>query len=343
MTFSHDTILVTGCTGFIAKHIVLRLVEGGAHVRGTLRDPARTGEIHHLLDAAGLPRERFEAVVADLERDEGWREAAQGCRFVLHTASPFPAAQPRDKFALVPPARNGAVRALTAAKEAGAQRVVMTSSVAAIFYGHGRDRSRLFTERDVSEVESPTISPYAVSKTEAEKAAWETLAGSATELVTINPSLVFGPLLDAQLGTSASIVRMMMNGRFPLLPDIGFGVVDVRDVAAAHVAALQVPEARGRRFIVSAGGLSLLQISEVLAREFPDLARRLPRRTFPSWPIEMAARVSRRARMLAAELGAPKRLDAGPAKEVLGLRFHTPDEAVQALGKSLIRFDLVQR
>ena len=209
MTFSQETILVTGCTGFIAKHIVLRLVEGGAHVRGTLRDPARAKEIHQLLDAAGLPRERFEAIVADLERDGGWRGAAQGCRFVLHTASPFPAAQPRDKFALVPPARDGAVRALTAAKEAGAQRVVMTSSVAAIFYGHGRDRSRLFTERDVSDVDSPNISPYAVSKTEAEKAAWETLAGSSTELVTINPSLVFGPLLDARLGTSASIVRMM--------------------------------------------------------------------------------------------------------------------------------------
>lgn len=343
MTLSDDMILVTGCTGFIAKHIVLKLIETGGRVRGTLRDPARADEIHRLLDAAGLPRNRFEAVVANLERDEGWREAARGCRFVLHTASPFPAAQPRDKFALVPPARDGAVRALTAAKEAGAQRVVMTSSVAAIFYGHGRDRARLFTERDVSDVGSPNISPYAVSKTEAEKAAWDTLAGSSTELVTINPSLVFGPLLDAQLGTSASILRMMMNGRFPVLLDIGFGVVDVRDVAAAHVAALQVPEARGRRFIVSGGELSLLQISEILAREFPDLARRLPRRTFPSWPIEMAARVSRRARMLAAELGAPKRLDAGPTEDVLGLRFHTPEEAVRALGESLLRFDLVKR
>lgn len=338
-----ETVLVTGCTGFIAKHIVVRLVREGARVRGTLRDAARADEIHQLLDEAGLPRERFESRVADLNSDAGWREAAAECRFVLHTASPFPAAQPRDKFALVPAAKGGAVRVLEAAKAAGAERVVMTSSVAAIFYGHGPDRSRVFTERDISNVESDSISPYAVSKTEAEKAAWETLAGSRTQLVTINPSLVFGPLLDRRFGTSASIVRMVMNGRIPALLDIGFGVVDVRDVAEAHVAALRTPEARGRRFIISAGALTLTEISEELARAFPEIARRLPKRCLPSWPIHAAARVSRRARMLEAELGEAKRLDASAAKACLGLQFREPREAVRTLGESLLRFGLVRK
>ncbi|ALN73741.1 NAD-dependent epimerase/dehydratase family protein [Aureimonas sp. AU20] len=337
-----ETVLVTGCTGFIAKHIVLALVREGARVRGSLRDPARAVELQRLLQAAGLPVDRFENVRADLNREEGWREAVEGCRFVLHTASPFPASQPRDKFALVPEARGGAVRVLEAAKAAHVERVVLTSSVASIFYGHEGERSKLFTDRDVSNVESESISPYAVSKTEAEKAAWQTLAGSGTELVTINPSLVFGPLLDERLGTSATLVRLMMSGRIPAVPKIGFGVVDVRDVAAAHVAALTHPAAAGRRFIVSGGALSLMDIADELRASFPQLARRMPKHLFPSTPIRLAARVSRRARMLAAELGDAKRLDTGPAREVLGMEFREPREAVRALGESLIRFGLVR-
>ncbi|WP_062115890.1 NAD-dependent epimerase/dehydratase family protein [Aureimonas sp. AU40] len=337
-----ETVLVTGCTGFIAKHIVLALVREGARVRGSLRDPARSVELQRLLQAAGLPVDRFESVRADLNREEGWREAVGGCRFVLHTASPFPASQPRAKFALVPEAKGGAVRVLEAAKAAHAERVVLTSSVASIFYGHEGERSKLFTDRDVSNVESESISPYAVSKTEAEKAAWQTLAGSGTELITINPSLVFGPLLDERLGTSATLVRLMMNGRMPAVPKISFGVVDVRDVAAAHVAALTHPAAAGRRFIVSGGALSLMDIADELRASFPQLARRMPKHLFPSTPIRLAARVSRRARMLAAELGDAKRLDTGPAREVLGMEFREPREAVRALGESLIRFGLVR-
>lgn len=338
-----QTVLVTGCTGFIAKHIVLALVREGARVRGTLRDPARPAELLRLLESAGLPTDRFESVPADLNRDEGWREAAAGCRFVLHTASPFPGAQPRERYALVPEARGGAVRVLEAALAAGAERVVLTSSVAAIFYGHAGERGKLFTDQDWSRVESPGISPYAVSKTEAEKAAWALMEGRETELVAINPSLVFGPLLDDRLGTSANLVRLMLNGRMPAVPDIAFGVVDVRDVAAAHVAALTHPAAPGRRFIVSAGSLSLRDIAGELREAFPDLARRPPRHTIPSGPIRLAARVSRRAAMLAAELGEAKRLDVRPAKEILGLEFRTPHEAVRSLAESLIRLDLVKR
>jgi dihydroflavonol-4-reductase len=338
-----ETVLVTGCTGFIAKHIVLALVREGARVRGTLRDPARAVELLRLLESAGLPTDRFETVRADLNHDEGWREAAAGCRFVLHTASPFPGAQPREKFALVPEARGGAVRVLEAALVAGAERVVLTSSVAAIFYGHADDRGKLFTDQDWSRVEGAGISPYAVSKTEAEKAAWEVMSGSNTDLVAINPSLVFGPLLDDRPGTSANLIRMMLNGRMPAVPDIAFGVVDVRDVAAAHVAALTHPEAPGRRFIVSAGSLSLRDIAKELREAFPELARRPPRLTIPSGPIRLAARLSRRAAMLAAELGEAKRLDAGPAREILGLEFRPPKEAVNALAESLIRLKLVKR
>ncbi|KTQ96682.1 dihydrofolate synthase [Aureimonas ureilytica] len=338
-----ESILVTGCTGFIAKHIVVELVRRGAKVRGTLRDPSRAIQIHRILRNEGLPIEAFSSVTADLREDAGWADAVRGCRFVMHTASPFPAYQPRSKFALVPAARGGTVRVLEGAENAGVERVVLTSSIASIYYGHDGSPGHVFGEGDWSRVESDSISPYAVSKTEAERAAWNVLEGSATQLVAINPSLVFGPLLDARPGTSASLIRLMMGGRLPAFPRMGFGVVDVRDVAQAHVAALTVPDAAGRRFVLNGGNLTLSDIVAILTETYPDLARRLPRREVPDGLIRFAARLSSRVRMLAAELGPAKQLDAGPARSVLGLSFRSPEEAVRSLADSLFREGLVRR
>lgn len=338
-----ETILVTGCTGFIAKHIVVELVRRGAKVRGTLRDPSRNAQIHRILAHEGLPIEGFSSVTADLREDAGWAGAVRGCRFVMHTASPFPAYQPRSKFALVPAARGGTVRVLEAAGNAGVERVVLTSSIASIYYGHHESPERVFGEGDWSRAESDSISPYAVSKTEAERAAWEVLQGSATQLVAINPSLVFGPLLDARPGTSASLIRLLMRGRLPAFPRMGFGIVDVRDVAQAHVAGLTVPEAAGRRFVLNGGNRTLSDIVAILSEAYPDLAPRLPKRQVPDGLIRFAARWSSRVRMLAAELGPAKQLDNGPAQAVLGLTFRSPEEAVRSLADSLLREGLVKR
>lgn len=283
----------------------------------------------------------FEPHLADLTSDAGWDEAMIGCDLLVHTASPFPRSQPREKFGLVDVARGGTVRVVGAAVRAGVSRVVLTSSIASIVYGHPGRGERWFGEADVSNVESSDISPYAVSKTLAERAAWEAVDGTRTELTTINPSLVFGPLLDRTMGTSVQLIAMMMSGRLPVLPDVTFGIVDVRDVAAAHVAALTASKAAGRRLVVSAEERSLLDIARQVAEGHPAFAGRVPRRRLPTWAVKAAAVVSPPARMLAAELGRTKRLETAPAREILGLAFRSGDEAIDAAASSLLAEGLV--
>jgi len=335
----HTRVLVTGASGFIAKHIVLGLVEKGFRVRGTVRSTHKAAEVRGVLREAGADEAAFEPCVADLSRDEGWDEAVRDCRFVLHTASPFPATQPKEKFGLVSLARGGTLRVVEAAKRAGVERIVLTSSVAAVGYGHGGRGLQRYDATTFSNVASPDISPYAVSKTEAERAAWDAVSGSATSLVSINPALVLGPLLDGTLGTSATLVSLMMRGRLPAMPDLGFGIVDVRDVAEAHIRAMGTPAADGQRFLLSAGNMRLLELAEVLRQVYPDRASRLPRFRIPTQLIRVAAMVSSQARMLWAEVGSEKIYDSGQAGRVLGLTFRPPEEAVLALAETLIRFD----
>lgn len=336
-----DRILVTGASGFIAKHIVLKLLQSGHRVRGTVRDFAKGEALRQTMVQYGAPVDRLSVVAADLTRDKGWDEAVSDCHAVVHTASPFPVSQPSDKFGLVPAAQDGTIRVCRAAAGQGVRRVVLTSSVASVMYGHP-PRTTAFGEADFSNVDSDLISPYAVSKTLAEKAAREVLAQTETELVTINPSLVFGPLLDGVAGTSARIVAMMMNGRVPALPNVRFGIVDVRDVAEAHVRAIDNPEVAGRRFLVSADTVPLRDITQILARAYPAYARRLYSWSLPDWAVRAAARVSRRAAMLAGELGNDRRLDTAPARDMLGIRFRSVETAAVDLAASLIRFGLVR-
>ncbi len=334
---ARDRVLVTGASGFIAKHIVLGLLGEGFDVRGTVRGPRRADEVRAVVRAEGSDPERCEFVEADLGSDTGWGDAAAGCRYVLHTASPFPLVQPRRPERLVELARYGTETVLRAAARAGAERAVVTSSVAAVFYGHPRDRVRPFDEGDFTDLSSRAVSPYARSKTVAELAAWDVSRETGLQLSTINPGLVLGPVLDQRLGTSAQLVASMMKGRLPLLPDIAIPSVDVRDVARAHVRAMLAPEA-GRRFLLAAPGTpSLLQLAVFLAEAFPDRSRRLPRHKLPSTLIRLGALISPGAAMLADDLGRAKTVDTSPARDRLGIRFTPVREAVVALGESLIR------
>ena len=336
-----DLVLLTGISGFIAKHVALELLAAGYRVRGTVRSPGKIEPVRETLAGQGADVGRLEFAVADLTDDDGWRGAAAGCRFVVHTASPFPATSSRDKRRLVPVARGGTLRVVEAAKAADAERIVLTSSVAAITYGHPLRGERPFTEADWSDVESPAISDYAVSKTEAERAAWEAVRAGDPELVAVNPAFVLGPLLDDDAGTSAAIVRTMMKGRMPAVPDIAFGIVDVRDVARAHLEAMRRPESAGRRFILSAGALGLMEIGEAIASAEPAYARRTPRFVLPDFVVRAVALLAPQARAAVPELGQRKRLDASVAADVLGLRFRDPQEAVAAMAGSLRRLGLV--
>lgn len=259
-------VLVTGGSGYLGGHTVRALLAEGYDVRTTVRSRAR---------AAGL-NPRVEVVEADLGADDGWAVAVDGCRFVLHVASPFPAVQPDDPDEVIRPARDGAVRVLRAAHAGGVERVVLTSSFAAV--GYPVRAGHVYTEDDRTDP-TPDLEPYVRSKAIAERAAWDlaSVAG-APELVVLNPTGIFGPVLGSDVGTSAGIVQAMLAGLLPLAPRAAFGVVDVRDVAAMHVRALTVPEAAGHRFLLTAGTTTMLGIAEVLRAGLGDAAAAVPTR-----------------------------------------------------------------
>ncbi|MEH6721743.1 MAG: NAD-dependent epimerase/dehydratase family protein [Aurantimonas endophytica] len=337
-----DTVLLTGVSGFIAKHVALRLLDRGYRVRGSVRSAGKGAEVRATLAKHGAAVERLDLVEADLLAEAGWADAAAGCRFVIHTASPFPMAQPRDRFALVPAAREGTLRVIAAARKAGGERMVMTSSIVAVYQGHEGRTDVRYGEADWSNVDSPSVGAYAVSKTEAERAAWEASRDAGLELSVINPAFVLGPLLDADAGTSAMVIAMMMRGRTPVVPDVAFGIVDVRDVADAHVAAMEVPSAAGHRFILSAGTRSLMEIGRHLASAEPTLRRRVPRFVLPDYVVRTAALVSRQARLLLPELGRAKDLDTDLARTTLDIVFRSPEEAIAATATSLRSYGVVR-
>lgn len=330
-----DLVLLTGISGFIAKHVALQLLDAGYRVRGTVRSAAKAGVVRDTLEKAGGAADRLEFVEADLTRDEGWDAAVAGSHFVVHTASPFPARQSGDKYALVPIARGGTLRVVEAAAKAGVERIVLTSSVAAIYYGHGAKRGPHYSEADWSNVESSGISDYAVSKTEAERAAWKAVEAGGPELAAVNPAFVLGPLLDRDTGTSAELIRTMMKGRLPAVPDITLGIVDVRDVARAHLQAMTVPEAAGRRFILCGGSLSMMEIGHAIALADPSAGHRMPKLVLPDFLVRAAAIFTGQARAAVPELGRRKILATEAAEQTLGIDFRPPEVAVAAMVRSL--------
>ncbi len=331
---SNDLILVTGASGFIAKYCIAEALARGYRVRGSLRHMGRQDEVRA---AVGERGDRLTFVEADLTSDDGWEAAARDCRHVLHVASPFPLRQPRDREGLVPIARNGTLRVLRAAVAARVERIVVTSSVAAIFYGHSTREGRVFTEADWSNPDAPNISPYAISKTRAERAAWQFMETSVGEtgLIALNPGGVYGPAHDRTIETSGDIISLMLRGRAPLVPRVGVAIVDVRDIAAAHVAALEKPGIVGRRCILASEGMSLLDIGRILAEEFPD-RRFLPRGELPDFLVRIAGLFDATARNASAEIGVVPQFSNAIARETLGIRFRPAREALVAMAKSLI-------
>lgn len=321
-------VLVTGVSGYIAKHVALELLNKGYDVRGTVRALDKAIQVKKSLEAAGGDISRLSFAAADLTKDEGWAEAADKCDGVMHVASPFPIAQPSNRNALTPEARGGVLRVLKAAKNAG--RVVITSSIAAMMYRPNRPPSFPVRETDWTDATWSALSAYIVSKTEAEQAAWDAAVsgGYKHRVTTINPGLVLGPSLDDDIGASLEIIRLFLKGAYPAVPPASFPIVDVRDVAALHVKAMETPEASGRRLIAAGETLSLREIADVLREAFPDRAKKIPTRILPAWLVRVAAVFDRNLASVTPDLGAAPQAESDYVTEMTGVRFRPARETI---------------
>ena len=333
-------VLVTGGSGFIASHCIVQLLRAGYEVRTTVRNLKREDDVRVMLKYGGAERvDSVRVIAADLENDSGWADAVAGCDYVLHVASPFPAKMPKNEDELIVPAREGALRVLRVSRDAGVKRVVLTSSFAAIGYGHPQQSS--FDETTWTNLDTPHLAPYPKSKTLAERAAWDFIAGDASgmELSVINPVAVFGPVLGADFSTSIHLVRRLLSGGVRAVPRLWFGIVDVRDVADLHLRAMTDPAARGERFLAVAGEfLSILEMAKLMKSHLGDAGRKLPTRQLPDWMVRLAALRDPEVRQVLSELGKMKTATAAKARRLLGWAPRSSEEALLATAHSLQHF-----
>ncbi len=337
---SEETVLVTGGSGFLGGWSVVEALRAGHRVRTTVRDLGREAEVRAEIATQLDPGDRLEVVRADLLEDGGWAEAVAGCRFVLHVASPFPEAQPKDPDELIVPARDGALRVLRASLDAGAERVVMTSSVAAV--RNSRDGAlegrRVMDERDWSEPEDPRMTPYAKSKTLAERAAWELVRerGVPERLVTIQPGAIVGPLLGEDRSYSLQAIARLLEGGMPGLPRMGFSFIDVRDVALLHVLAMSAPAAGGQRLIAASDFLWFSDVAEILREELGADAGKVPTRKIPNFVVRGMALLDPAVRSVASELGHESRFSTESARSRTGWEPRPVRETIVDCAHSLL-------
>lgn len=344
-------VLVTGGSGFVAVHCLLVLLNTSSYrLRTTIRSSSKASSVKSQLKVGGANDAAIEAidfVETDLTKDEGWDRAVADCSYVLHVASPFPPKAPKHEDELIIPAREGTLRVLRAAKRVGTvKRIVLTSSVAAVGYGHS-DVSRPFTEEDWSNVDAG-IPAYPKSKTLAERAAWNFIEqeGGGMELSVVNPVGVYGPLFASEsYSTSIELVLRLMNGSIPGLPDIGFGVVDVRDVADLHLRAMTDPKAKGERFIAVAGdneALTVQEIAMVLKERLGSKASKVPTLVVPNFVVKMLGFFDPTVRMIVPDLGKRRISSNRKAKEVLEWQPRSVADSVVATAESLEQLGMLK-
>jgi nucleoside-diphosphate-sugar epimerase len=340
-----STVLVTGGSGFVGSHCILQLLAAGHDVRTTVRNLSREPGVRAMLKQGGAePGERLTFVAADLTSDTNWPQAVAGCEFVLHVASPFPPALPKHEDELIVPAREGALRVLRAARDAGVKRVVLTSSFAAIGYGH-HGQTKPFDETSWTNPNASDVQPYVKSKTLAERSAWDFMAaeGGSLELAVVNPVAVFGPVLGPDYSTSVLLVQRLMDGALPGCPKIYFGAVDVRDVADMHLRAMTNPAAKGQRFLCISGDfMSMLDIATVLKRNLGPRAKRVPTRQLPNWLVRLASLRDPAVKQVLPELGKTKNATNEKARRMLGWQPRTNEEAIVATAESLLALGLLK-
>jgi len=330
MGASQKLVLITGASGFIGLHCVKAALLAGYQVIGTVRTPDKEQRVRTALkDVPG--RERLRFAYLNLQSDEGWAEAFHGVDYVLHTASPVPNRPPENRDDIITPALEGVGRALRFSKEAGVRRMVLTSSVAAVVSGQERTEGRTFDEEDWSRIddESPA---YDASKTLGEQAAWQFAESEGLELAVINPVYVLGPSLGEVDNASNEIVRKAIDREMPGVPRVMLPVVDVRDVAEAHLAAMTQENAAGKRFILCAHHPWFIDIM----RDLKELGHRVPRRELPDWLVHMASWFDPILRLITDDLGKETRFHTTRAKEILGFSPRPLNETLKETVDSIL-------
>lgn len=340
-----STVLVTGGSGFVGSHCILQLLAAGHDVRTTVRNLKRESDVRAMLKEGGTePGDRLTFVAADLEDDAGWTEAVAGCEFVHHVASPFPPSVPKHEDELIVPAREGTLRVLRAARDAGVKRVVVTSSFAAVGYGQP-PQSAPFNETNWTNPDGDDVRPYVKSKTLAERAAWDFVEreGNGMELSVVNPVGVFGPVLGPDYSTSILLLTRLLNGQMPGCPRLWFGVVDVRDVADLHLRAMSQGEANGERFLAVAGDfMSIVEIAHVLIDRMGEAAKKVSTRQLPNWLVRLAAMRDPAVKQIVPELGKRKNATNEKAKLMLGWAPRSNEDSIVASAESLVRLGLLK-
>ncbi len=330
------TVLVTGGSGFLGSWCLVELLRGDYAVRTTVRDLGREAEVRSRVEAQVDPGDRLTVFAADLLSDDGWEQAVQGCDYVLHVASPFPLTQPQDPDELIVPAREGTLRVLRAALDAGVGRVVVTSSVAAVRGSVDRSSTPL-SEESWTDLGSSEITPYTRSKTIAERAAWELVEerGETEKLAVVNPGAILGPVLGDDRSPSLELVNRLLKG-MPGAPRIGFSIVDVRDVVDLELKAMTMPEAGGERFIAVARFQWMSEVAAVLRERLGPAAAKVPKRAVPNLVVRAMGIFDPGVRSIAGQLGQKVELSSEKAEAVLGWKPRPLDETIVECAQSLV-------
>ncbi len=339
-----QTVIVTGASGFIAKHVIIKLLNAGYFVRGTIRNAKKGQGIYQAIEGVCSPEisKNFELFECDLLSEEGWGQALVGADVLMHLATVVPLREPKDRNTVIRPAVEGTERIMRFAVEAGVKRMVMTSSIAAIGYGHS-DVGKVvrLSSKDWTDIAGLKESwAYPEAKTISEQRAWEISKQNNINLTTVCPSMVFGPAADADTSASLEIVKRLMNGQVPVLPPGGVSVVDVRDVAQVHVDALTNSESYGKRIIASAHYISFMEIVQILRAAYPE--GKFPSLTAPVWLMKFLGKFDRTIRQVAHDLDTVRHYDGAPGANLMGRAYRDGQEATLAAAESLIELGLVK-
>lgn len=337
------TVLVTGGTGYIAGELIRQLLAKGWTVHATVRSKAKSEAL--LRERVGNPGEgRLKIFEAELMSDVGWAEAVAGCTHVAHVASPIAASTPKDENEMIVPAREGTLRALRFARDAGVKRFVQTSSMAAVAYGRS-EKDYTVDESDWTDVSHPDVYPYVKSKTIAERAArdWMAAEGGDMEFVSVNPAMVLGPVDDPDFSPSVEAVKQLLNGSMPMAPDLGFAIVDTRDVADLHVRCLEEPGLAGERFLAAGKFYKMIEVGEALRNGLPaEHTKKVPTKIMPNWMVSVLSLFNAGVRSIKSELGKSRHVDASHALERLGWKTRDEAESIVDCGRSLIEHGVVK-